>query len=520
MANCVDNLPQRNTQCASSKRKSGILLHPTSFPSPYGIGDLGSSAYCFVDYLKASGQTLWQILPLGHTGYGDSPYQAFSAFAGQPLVISPEKLYNQGLLSETDISNIPEWDPLKIDYGPTITYKFSLLKKAYDNFLSSNEHGLNEDFQNFCKQEMDWLFDYALFMAVKDAHNGVTWTSWDFSIAFPTTESKEKWADKLKYEVNYYQFIQFIFNQQWQALKAYANENNIQIIGDIPIFVAFDSADVWVNKDLFCLDSKGVPTHVAGVPPDYFSETGQLWGNPLYDWKAQKDEKYAWWIKRIKYALRDVDILRIDHFRGFEAYWAVPYGSENAIKGKWLDGPFKDLFYALEAALGKNLPIIAEDLGVITEAVEELRDCFNFPGMKILQFAFEDLKDNDFLPHYYNTNCVCYTGTHDNDTTLGWYLKTSVESQDKVRRYMNTDGMNITWDFIRTCFASTASMAVIPLQDVLSFDSWARMNTPGIAQNNWQFRYTPEMLTVEISNRLLELTELFGRSAKEEQVIE
>lgn len=516
MANCFENLPQRKPLSASATRKSGILLHPTSFPSPYGIGDLGGSAYQFIDFLAESGQTLWQILPLGHTGYGNSPYQAFSAFAGQPLVVSPEKLHEQGLLYDSDLSHVPAWDSMKVEYDPIITYKFSLLKTAYDHFLSSNSHGLTEAFENYCKLEESWLFDYALFMSVRDAHNGITWTSWDASIAFPTSESKKEWAKKLHYEVKYYQFIQFVFSQQWQSLKAYANERNIKIIGDIPIFVAFDSADVWAHKHLFFLDSQGFPTQVAGVPPDYFSETGQLWGNPLYNWDVHKQDKYDWWIKRINYALKDVDILRIDHFRGFESYWSVPYGSETAINGQWVSGPNKDLFYALEEALGKNLPIIAEDLGIITKAVEELRDHFSFPGMKILQFAFENhLEDNYFLPHHYSKNCVCYTGTHDNDTTVGWYLKASPESQDKVRRYMNTDGMDIAWDFIRTCLSSTASMAIIPIQDLLSFDSWARMNIPGVALNNWHFRYTPDMLTEGITKRLLNLTTLFGRLSQE-----
>lgn len=493
-------------------RKSGILLHPTSFPSQFGIGDLGSYAYQFIDYLHACGQTLWQILPLGHTGYANSPYQAFSAFAGQPLVISPEILHKQGLLSDFDIAQIPEWEPVRVDYDRVIPYKYGLLKTAYERFIASDHHGLKEAYEAFCKQEEAWLFDYALFMSVREAHNGITWTSWDPSIAFPTPESKKEWADKLGDQVGFYQFVQFIYNQQWQDLKAYANERNIQIIGDIPIFVAFDSADVWAHKDLFFLDSKGFPTQVAGVPPDYFSATGQLWGNPLYNWEVHKAENYAWWINRIKYALNDVDILRIDHFRGFESYWSVPYGSETAMSGSWVKGPGKELFYALEAALGAPLPIIAEDLGVITKEVEDLRDHFDFPGMKILQFAFENHReDNYFLPHHYVQNCVCYTGTHDNDTTVGWYLKASPESQDKVRRYMNTDGMDIAWDFIRTCLSSAANMAIIPLQDVLSFDSWARMNTPGVAMDNWHFRYTPNMLSEGISKRLLSLTTLFGR---------
>lgn len=493
-------------------RKSGILLHPTSFPNPYGIGDLGSSAYSFIDFLERTGQQLWQVLPIGPTGYGDSPYQAFSSFAGQPLIISPEKLYEMNLLTQDDITNIPIWDNQKIDYGPVIQFKFSLLRKAFENFNKTNQQQLKFDFNDFCKKESSWLFDYALFMAIKDFHGGVIWTSWDSDIAFPIEESKNAWAKKLEEEVLFYQFIQFIFYTQWLNLKSYANSKGIEIIGDIPIFVAFDSADVWSNKHLFYLDEKGFPTIVAGVPPDYFSETGQLWGNPIYNWSVHKKENYKWWISRIDHLLRLVDILRIDHFRGFEAYWAIPYGAPNAIGGEWKKGPCKDLFYAVEKALGKNLPIIAEDLGVITPEVEELRDFFKFPGMKILQFAFEDAKDNEYLPHNYSVNSICYTGTHDNNTTAGWYENVSEKSRDHVRRYMNTDGKDISWDFIRTCFGSVSSMAIIPLQDVLSLGSGSRMNTPGVPQGNWQFRYTPPMLSDFIADRLLKITYLYGRN--------
>ncbi len=498
-------------------RRSGILLHPTSFPNPYGIGDLGSSAYTFIDYLEKCGQRLWQILPLGPTGYGDSPYQAFSSFAGQPLVISPDQLIEMGLLTHYDLEDMPYWDPKKIDYGPVITFKFALLHKAFTRFQNIDLPSLKADFKAFCQQEASWLQDYALFMATKDAHGGVVWTSWDPEIAFPTAEAKEKWAKKNADNVEFYAFIQFLFYKQWFALKAYANAKDIQIIGDIPIFVAFDSADVWANKHLFFLDDKGFQTVVAGVPPDYFSATGQLWGNPLYDWAIHKEEGYKWWINRIKHNLKLVDVLRIDHFRGFEAYWAVPYGAKNAINGQWLKGPFKDLFFALEAALGKNLPIIAEDLGIITAEVEELRDAFNFPGMKILQFAFENVEENNFLPHNYPQNCVCYSGTHDNDTTIGWYENAIELSKDRVRRYMNTDARDVSWDFIRTCLSSVANMAVVPLQDVLAFGSWARMNTPGVPTDNWQFRYTPDMLSDSIAHRLNGLTDLYGRCPKKVQ---
>jgi len=496
----------------TSHRKSGILLHPTSFPGPYGIGDLGDNAYKFIDFLESSKQKLWQVLPIGPTGYGDSPYQAFSSFAGQPLIISPDRLVEMGLLTEDEL-DIRGWDPQFIDYGPVIEYKTSLLKKAFEAFDTTTDKTLNEDYSKFCITQKEWLSNYSLFMAVKDYHGGVMWTEWAKEIAFPTDAVIKKWTRKLARQVKYYKFIQFIFFKQWFAIKDYANGKGIQIIGDIPIFVAFDSSDVWANKELFFLDEEGYPTFVAGVPPDYFSETGQLWGNPLYNWDANKAEGYVWWMKRISSNLKFVDILRIDHFRGFEAYWAIPYGSDTAINGEWCPGPGPDLFIALEAGLGKNLPIIAEDLGVITKGVEALRDDFHFPGMKILQFAFENIEENNFLPHNYSPHSICYTGTHDNDTTLGWYLKAAPSSQDRVRRYMNTDGMDVCWDFIRACFGSVSEMAVVPLQDVFSFDSWARMNTPGIAAGNWKWRYLDHMLSDHFIDKLEYITELYGRSS-------
>lgn len=498
-------------------RYAGVLAHPTSFPSPYGIGDMGDGAYEFIDFLVESKQTLWQVLPIGPTGYGDSPYQAFSSFAGQPLIISPKLLIRMGLLTEEDTLCDRQWDPCRIDYGPVIVYKFQMLEKAFANFDSGSFDELTIKFNDFTRKEKSWLADYALFMATKDYHKGIVWTEWDSSISHPTKESKKAWTNKLAKRVSYYKFLQFIFYEQWFALKNYANERHIKIIGDTPIFVAFDSADVWANRELFCLDSKGYPINVAGVPPDYFSATGQLWGNPLYNWKAHKSSGYIWWIKKVDYTLKMVDILRIDHFRGFEAYWAVPYGSENAIKGEWLKGPHSDLFVAFEEALGENLPIIAEDLGIITDAVEALRDDFHLPGMKILQFAFESVEENGFLPHQYTQNSVCYTGTHDNDTTLSWYNTISEESRDKLRRYLNSDGTNIVWDLIRACFGSVSTMAVVPLQDIMNLDSWARMNTPGIAAGNWQWRYTSNMLSEHMTAHLAYVTTLYGRFSEENE---
>lgn len=493
-------------------RISGVLLHPTSLPSPYGIGDLGRDAYDFIDFLAKSGQHIWQILPLSPTGFGDSPYQSFSAFAGQPLLISPDYLINLGLLSEADITGCPVDDAEHIDYGRIIPWKTDLFHKAYDAFLAQKETALLPEYTAFCKSNKDWLDDYALFMALKDVHHGRDWLSWENIYKNPKASLKKELKKQLKTEIGYYAFLQFLFFREWIAVKKYANKKEIKIIGDLPIFVSMDSADVWANQHLFQLDSKGYPTKVAGVPPDYFSETGQLWGNPLYNWNAHKKEKYAWWIRRIKNQLSLTDYLRIDHFRGFEAYWAVPAEEETAINGSWIKGPNEDLFLAMQKALGNDLPIIAEDLGVITPEVESLRDRFGFPGMKVLQFAFESEEESTFLPHQFtNTNCICYTGTHDNDTTRGWYETASEISRDKVRRYMNCDGNQIEWDFIRTCLGSVAKYAIFPLQDVLGIGKDGRMNCPGVAANNWTWRYKKGVLSDELAEKLKKTTNLYGR---------
>ncbi len=500
----------------TNNRKTGILVHPTSFPSKYGIGDLGSGAYSFIDFAEASGCKIWQVLPIGPTGYGDSPYQSFSSYAGQPLIISPEKLIEDGLINKNEI-DIKNWNPNKIDYGAVIPYKFAILDKAYENFKTSNDSKLIKSYNTFCDKHKAWLDDYALFMASKDHHGGVVWNEWDEEIAFPDKKSKKKWANKLLTQVNYYKFIQFLFFKQWMDLKSYANSKGIKIVGDTPIFVAYDSSDVWTEKDLFYLDEKGYPEVVAGVPPDYFSATGQLWGNPLYKWENHKKDSYTWWTNKIKHSLELVDILRIDHFRGFDAYWTIKYGSKTAIDGVWNDGPASDLFEKIEKKLGTGLPIIAEDLGVITKSVEELRDKFNFPGMRILQFAFEGLDENPHLPHHFVKNSICYTGTHDNDTTLGWYFKLNEQGKDKLRRYLNVDGSDIVWDFIRMAIASNSDTAIIPIQDLFALGSEGRMNTPGVASDNWQFRFTYDMLNNDIKERLLYLNKLFGRLNYEEE---
>lgn len=493
-------------------RVSGILLHPTSLPSPYGIGDLGKSAYEFADFLEKAGQHLWQILPLSPTGFGDSPYQSFSAFAGQPLLISPDHLLKLGLLSKEDLEDAPQFEDDRTDYGTVIPWKTKLLQKAYLNYRHTADKMLLEEYDSFYENNRFWLNDYALFMACKEVNDGKSWLEWEEKYRNPTDAFLRSLEKELSEEIYYYKFIQFMFFKEWYALKKYVNDKGIKIIGDIPIFVSLDSADVWANKKLFQLDSKGFPTAVAGVPPDYFSATGQLWGNPLYDWNAHKKDGYKWWISRVRNQLDVLDYLRIDHFRGFEAYWAVPYKEETAINGKWKPGPKEELFLAIEKALGDNLPIIAEDLGVITPEVERLRDMFGFPGMKVLQFAFESEEESNFLPHQFTTtNCVCYTGTHDNDTTAGWYETASEFSRDKVRRYMNTDGSSVHFDFIRTCLGTIASYAIFPLQDALGVGKKGRMNCPGVAAGNWEWRFRKEMLTDELAGKLLELSHLYGR---------
>lgn len=493
-------------------RLSGVLVHPTSFPSPYGIGDLGKGAYEFIDFLKASGQHLWQVLPLGPTGFGDSPYQGFSAFAGQPLLISPDDLLELELITEEDLAEMPEWDPACVDYGEVQIFKNGLFKKAYDTFRHTPNKFLLEEYDEFCAANKKWLNDYAVFMASKDAHEGKCWLDWDDEMQSPTPWERAAFEKEHKHEIIYYKFIQFLFFREWMALKEYANEAKIEIVGDIPFFVSLDSADVWANKELFQVDTKGHPTHIAGVPPDYFSATGQLWGNPLYDWAAHKATGYAWWIERIKMQMKLTDYLRIDHFRGFEAYWSVPAEEETAVNGTWKKGPGESLFLAIQKELGEDLPIWAEDLGVITPEVEWLRNMFHFPGMKILQFAFDGLGESNYHTHNLTTtNCICYTGTHDNDTTVGWYEKLPEPQKDKIRRYCNCDGGCVSLDFIRMCMSSIARYAIFPIQDLLQTGSETRMNTPGAAMANWTYRFVSEDLTPERAAWLKSTTELFGR---------
>jgi len=491
-------------------RASGILLHPTSLPGRYGIGDLGPQAFRFVDFLLASGQRLWQVLPLGPTGYGDSPYQCFSAFAGNSLLISPDLLLEEGHLSREDLSEAPDFPRDQVDYGPVIQFKTALLRQACDSFLNSESAAQKAQFRAFCQDNAAWLQDYALFMALKDQHGGVQWTSWEHGVAHRDPDQLTRCKLELAAEIRRHEYLQYQFHRQWSALRQYAHDAGLLIIGDIPIFVAHDSADVWAHPELYELDDEGQPTVVAGVPPDYFSETGQLWGNPHYRWDRMASDGYKWWIERFRSLLQLVDIVRLDHFRGFAGYWEVPAGEETAVRGRWVKGPGAGLFMALESALGK-LPIIAEDLGVITPDVERLRDRFEFPGMRILQFAFASDADDPFLPHNYIRNCVVYSGTHDNDTTAGWFQNVTPKERSAVLTYFGTDGADISWDMIRWLFASVADTAIVPLQDVLGLSSQARMNYPSRLGGNWSWRFQSQDLTPGLRERLRGLTEAYGR---------
>lgn len=460
-------------------RSSGILLHPTSFPSRFGVGDLGKEAYRFIDFLKDSYQQYWQVLPLGPTGYGNSPYMCYSAMAGNPLLISPEKLLDEGLLSEADFGNLLEFRVDKVDFQQVVPIKIELLKKAYENFQVKATPIQQKAFAVFCDSKAYWLNNYALFMALKDAHNSHSWYTWEPELAKRKPEALDRAQSQLTKEIFYYKFIQYEFFREWSELKKYANKNGIEIIGDIPIYVAHDSADVWANPDIFALDEEtGEAALMAGVPPDYFSATGQLWGNPVYNWEELQKQDFKWWVQRFEAMLDYVDIIRIDHFRGFEAYWAVPQGEETAINGEWIEAPGEAFFDAIKQKLGK-LPILAEDLGVITPGVEALRDKYEFPGMKVLQFGFGSDPGNPFLPFNYQRNAVVYTGTHDNDTTVGWFNRANDWDKRNLSLYLggiSSDGVH--WNLIRLALSSIANQAIIPLQDVLGLGGEARMNFP------------------------------------------
>jgi 4-alpha-glucanotransferase len=502
------------TSDVRASRSAGILLHPSSLPSPYGIGDLGPSAYAWVDTLVETHQKWWQILPLGPTGYGDSPYQCFSAFAGNPYLISPQFLIEDGLLENRDlIGHMFPHD--RVEFGPVINFKNHLLNQVWERFGKGSGAKLRPEFERFCAAEAGWLDDYALFMAIKDTHQDRSWQEWSEPAKMRQPDFLKKAKADLAGAVGSQRFRQFLFFRQWMRLKQYANDKGLKIIGDIPIFVSADSADVWANPQLFALDAQRRPKFVAGVPPDYFSATGQLWGNPLYDWKALEKTGFAWWIARFKATFRIVDMVRLDHFRGFEAYWEIPAGSPNAIVGRWVPAPGQALLQTLHATFA-GLPIIAEDLGVITPEVDALRRAYDLPGMRILQFGFGDTPANPYLTHNFDQNTVVYTGTHDNDTTWGWFRSVGEKERDHLRRYLARDGSDVAWDLIRAAWSSVADYAIAPLQDVLNLGAEARMNFPGKPQGNWAWRFQTHQLNPWILNRLAEMTQLFGRGKMEE----
>jgi 4-alpha-glucanotransferase len=484
-------------------------MHPTSLSSPFGIGDLGQAAFDFLDYLAAAKQSLWQVLPLGPTGFGDSPYASPSAFAGNPLLIALQPLLDQGLLSAAEVEDLKSLPTDHVDFGQLLPLKQQALKIAFDHGRDS----LRASVDAFRTEQAAWLEDFALFSALKD-HHGSEWAEWDSPLRQREPDALAQARGELAEGIDYHVFAQFLFFDQWRALRRRAEGLRIGIMGDIPIFVAHDSADVWANQHLFKLDAAGQPVVVAGVPPDYFSATGQLWGNPLYDWEAIAAEGYAWWIARFRHLLELVDLVRIDHFRGFEAAWEVPAGAATAVNGAWVKGPGQAVFRAIDAALGGGQPpVVAEDLGMITDEVRGLLHATGFPGMKVLQFAFGGDIYNPYLPHNFaDRNCVVYTGTHDNDTTRGWFTRAPDHERANVRRYTGMDGARVSEDLMRLALGSIANTAIVPMQDILDLGSEARMNTPGALHGNWAWRVEAEQLDPRNAACLAEMTATYGRS--------
>jgi 4-alpha-glucanotransferase len=503
-------------------RSCGLLLHVTSLPGPFGIGDLGPEARKFAGFLEAAGQKLWQVLPIHPTGYGDSPYQCFSAFAGNPLLLSLDVLRDRGLLSEADLENPPEFPLDTVDFEAAVRYKLPLLTRAAERFAANASSDDRAAYSAFC-QSTPWLEEFALFMALKEAHEGVAWTHWEPALRDRDPGALAEFADTHESQLNIIRFWQFEFFRQWRELKSWCKELSIRLMGDVPIYVAHDSADVWARPDLFHLDSLGRPTVVSGVPPDYFSATGQLWGNPIYRWELMQQDGFAWWIARLRSALSLFDLIRLDHFRGFEAYWEVSANETTAINGQWVKAPGEELLEALEKEFGA-LPIVAENLGVITPEVEQLRHKFNLPGMSILQFAFgNDPQGPTFRPHNYTRDLVAYTGSHDNDTAQGWWNSSmgagSTRSEEDVRKehefakaYLSlADESQIHWALIRTVFSSIADTVIVPVQDVLGLGGSARMNLPGTVSGNWRWRCRPHLLEAAAAARLRELATLYER---------
>jgi 4-alpha-glucanotransferase len=503
-------------------RCSGILLHVTSLPGRHGIGDLGESAHEFVEFLAAAGQTIWQVLPLGPTGYGDSPYQLFSAFAGNPLLIDLKSLQGQGLLSTRDLSSAATLPEDHVEYGRVIEIKQSLLGKAAYAFLTEAAPNDRAAFNSFCQSNANWLDDYAFFMARKGLKQAATWADWEDGIRRRELPALQEWRERLAPQIEIHKFAQFEFFRQWENLKAHCASCGISVMGDVPIYVAHDSADVWSHPDLFRLDEQSRPAAIAGVPPDYFSATGQLWGNPLYRWDVSAATGHHWWIERFRSSLKRFDMVRLDHFRGFEAYWEIPAGALTAQEGKWVKGPGAEFFRTVKAEL-QELPFVAENLGVITPAVEAMRAEFGFPGMSLLQFAFgNDPQGPSFRPHNYSRELVAYTGGHDNDTTVGWWnssgIGESTRTEEDIRKervftreYLGLDDQPVNWVLIRAVLASVAKIAIVPLQDILGLGSEARMNLPGTVSGNWKWRFRPNALTKELSERLRSMNRIYDR---------
>ncbi len=489
-------------------RRSGVLMPVSSIPSRYGIGTFSRQAYDFINLLEQAGQTYWQMLPLGPTGYGDSPYQSFSTFAGNPYYIDLEALIEKGWLTEEECDQYDFGDNEEyIDYEKIYLSRFKALRTAYGN----SRIGEQEDFQRFCRENAYWLDDYALYMAVKNSFGGKSWSEWDDDIRLRRPEAMKRCREKFADEIGFYQFQQYLFAVQWFALKAYANQKKIQIIGDIPIYVAFDSADTWANPELFQLDEDLIPVAVAGCPPDAFSATGQLWGNPLYRWDYHKETEYAWWMKRIAYCYDLYDVVRIDHFRGFDEYYSIPYGDPTAEFGHWEKGPGYDIFKTMKAKLG-NKAVIAEDLGFLTDTVIKLVKKTGYPGMKILQFAFDSREESDYLPHNYTANSIVYTGTHDNDTTVGWYDTLNRKDKAFAKKYLNIrSNKDVHWAFIRAALASVSDTCIIPMQDYLGLGTEARINMPSTLGTNWKWRMLPGQFTEELAEQMKDMARLYGR---------
>lgn len=498
-------------------RTSGILMPVFSLPSNYGIGTFGKEAYRFVDFLRKSGQSYWQILPLNPTSYGDSPYQSFSTAAGNPYFIDLEMLAGEGLLKTEETENTDFGsDPSRVDYGKLYENRLPILFKAFERF----ETDIPSGFETFCRQQASWLEEYALFMAIKDKNGGKSFSEWDKALRLRDSEAISKIRTELSKEIRFYKFIQYKFYEQWLALKKYANENGIKIIGDMPIYVSGDSADVWAEPQQFDLDENLVPRVVSGCPPDAFTEDGQLWGTPVYNWDFMKSEKnpYSWWKRRMKNAFTLYDVVRIDHFRGFESYYCIKYGENTAKNGTWRKGPGMELFRALEKEFGENLPIIAEDLGFMTDQVKKLLDDSGFPGMKVLQFAFDAREDSDYLPHNYGRNCVVYTGTHDNDTIIGWTKSADPRDVYTASRYMHVDyNEGFNWAMIRTALMSVADTAIIMMPDFMGLGSEARINTPSTLGGNWQWRINGGCINDWLAGIIRENTELYGRIPNRKQ---